>query len=118
MVTTSGLRDGLGEPGASSRNEYLAAENRILRAKLPSRIRLSNSERIHWPRSENGSGAKRYGRLPLWPNLIPSWLGIGGSIAQKFDGSKHRQYPGRPPVSNRGGSFSGPHGTRKLWLGI
>ena len=28
------------------RNEYLAAENRILRAKLPARLRLSNPERI------------------------------------------------------------------------
>ena len=28
------------------RNEYLAAENRILRAKLPSRVRLSNPERV------------------------------------------------------------------------
>src|ERR1700675_465917 len=28
------------------RNEYLAAENRILRAKLPKRVRLSNPERI------------------------------------------------------------------------
>lgn len=28
------------------RNEYLAAENRILRAKLPPRLRLSNAERV------------------------------------------------------------------------
>ena len=28
------------------RNEYLAAENQILRAKLPGRVRLSNPERI------------------------------------------------------------------------
>jgi hypothetical protein len=28
-----------------ARNEYLAAENQILRAKVPSRLRLSNSER-------------------------------------------------------------------------
>lgn len=28
------------------RNEYLAAENRILRTKLPARLRLSNPERI------------------------------------------------------------------------
>jgi putative transposase len=27
------------------RNEYLAAENRILRAKLPTRLRLGNPER-------------------------------------------------------------------------
>jgi putative transposase len=28
------------------RNEYLAAENRILRTKLPPRVRLSNPERM------------------------------------------------------------------------
>ena len=83
-----------------ARNEYLAAENRILRAKLPSRLRLSNSgAQPPWPRSENGWDAKRSGRLPLWPSRIRSWPGIEGWSPRKFDGSKHRQYPGRPPVS-------------------
>ena len=31
------------------RNEYLAAENRILRAKLPTRLRLGDPERAPWP---------------------------------------------------------------------
>ena len=34
------------------------------------------------------------------PNPTRSWPGIGRLVAQKFDGSKHRQYPGRPPVSS------------------
>jgi len=81
------------------RNEYLAAENRILRAKLPSRLRLSNPERVTL--AEIG---KRLGRKALRevaslarPDTILGWY--RRLIAQKFDGSKHRQYPGRPPVS-------------------
>ena len=81
------------------RNEYLAAENRILRAKLPSRLQLSNSERTTL--AEIG---KRLGRKALRevasvakPDTILAWY--RRLIAQKFDGSKHRQYPGRPPVS-------------------
>src|SRR6266478_2604394 len=81
------------------KNEYLAAENRILRAKLPSRLRLSNPERATL--AEIG---KRLGRKALRevacvakPDTILGWY--RRLVAQKFDGSKHRQYPGRPPVS-------------------
>src|SRR6202043_3596550 len=81
------------------RNEYLAAENRILRVKLPSRLRLSNPERATL--AEIG---KRLGRKALRevacvakPDTILAWY--RKLVAQKFDGSKHRQYPGRPPVS-------------------
>src|ERR1700730_6445395 len=86
-------------PELLARNEYLAAENRVLRAKLPSRLRLSNSERTTL--AEIG---KRLGRQALRqvasvarPDTILAWY--RRSIAAKFDGSKHRQYPGRPPVS-------------------
>ena len=82
------------------RNEYLAAENRILRTKLPARLRLSNPERITLAEI-----AKRLGRKALRevacvakPDTILAWY--RKLIAQKFDGSKHRQYPGRPPVSS------------------
>ena len=34
-----------------------------------------------------------------WPNRIPFSAGIDGLIAQKFDGSRQRVYPGRPRVS-------------------
>jgi len=82
------------------RNEYLAAENRILRTKLPARLRLSDPERVTL--AEIG---KRLGRKALRdvscvakPDTILAWY--RRLIAQKFDGSKHRQYPGRPPVSS------------------
>src|SRR5450755_480321 len=81
-------------------NEYLAAENRILRAKLPSRLRLSNPQRITL--AEIG---KRLGRKALRdvacaarPDTILAWY--RRLIAQKFDGSKHREYPGRPPIAS------------------
>jgi hypothetical protein len=79
-------------------NEYLAAENRILRAKLPSRLRLSDPERATL--AEIG---KRVGRKALRevacvakPDTILAWY--RKLVAKKFDGSKHRQYPGRPTV--------------------
>jgi putative transposase len=79
-------------------NEYLAAENRILRAKLPSRLRLSDPERATL--AEIG---KRLGRKALrevarvaQPDTILAWY--RKLIARKFDGSPYRQYPGRPRI--------------------
>src|ERR1700676_1513294 len=80
------------------RNEYLAAENRILRSKLPSRFRLTNPERTTL--AEIG---KRLGRRALKdiatvarPDTILGWY--RKLVAQKFDGSKLREYPGRPSI--------------------
>jgi putative transposase len=82
------------------RNEYLAAENQVLRARLPARLRLSKPERITL--AEIG---KRLGRKALHeiacvakPDTILAWY--RKLIAQKFDGSAYRRYPGRPPVSS------------------
>jgi hypothetical protein len=79
--------------------EYLAAENRILRAHLPGRIRLSNAER-----STLAEIGKRLGRKSLSkvaqvanPETILDWW--RKLVAKKFDGSKHRSYPGRPRIS-------------------
>ena len=80
-------------------NEYLAAENRILRAHLPARLRLSDPERCTL--AEIG---KRLGRQALAkvacaakPDTILAWY--RGLIARKFDGSQSRRYPGRPRIS-------------------
>jgi putative transposase len=79
-------------------NEYLAAENRILRAHLPARLRLSDPER-----STLAEIGKRLGRKALAqvacvakPDTILAWY--RKLIAHKFDGSKHRTYPGRPRI--------------------
>jgi hypothetical protein len=80
------------------KNQYLAAENRILRAHLPTRLRLSDPER-----STLAKIAKRLGRKALSqvacvakPDTILAWY--RKLITRKFDGSKHRRYPGRPPI--------------------
>jgi putative transposase len=79
-------------------NEYLAAENRILRAHLPTRLRLSDPER-----STLAEIGKRLGRRALVqvarvakPDTMLAWY--RRLIADKFDGSKHRKYPGRPRI--------------------
>src|ERR1700736_3992669 len=81
------------------RNEYLAAENRILRAHLPSQLRLSDAER-----STLAEIAKRLGRKALKdiarvakPDTLLGWY--RRLVAQKFDASRYRAYPGRPRVS-------------------
>src|SRR5215471_16731872 len=80
-------------------NEYLAAENRILRAHLPTRLLLSDSER----RTLADIG-KRLGRKALQdvarvakPDTLLAWY--RRLVAQKFDGSRCRAYPGHPRVS-------------------
>jgi putative transposase len=80
-------------------NEYVIAENRILRSRLPPRLRLSDPER-----STLAEIGKRLGRKDLQqvasvalPDTILAWY--RRLIAQKFDGSKRRSYPGRPPLT-------------------
>ena len=80
------------------RNEYLAAENRILRAHLQGRLRLSDPER-----STLAAIGKQLGRRALEqvacvakPDTILAWF--RRLIAAKFDGSKQRRCPGRPRI--------------------
>jgi putative transposase len=79
-------------------NEYLLAENRILRAHLPNRLLLTDPER-----STLAVLGRRLGRQGLEPvasaakpDTILAWF--RKLVAQKFDGSRHRLYPGRPPI--------------------
>jgi putative transposase len=74
--------------------EYLAAENRILRAHLPDRLRLSHEER-----STLAEIGKYLGRRGLQkfatvdrPETILGWF--RKLLAQKFDGSKSRRIQG------------------------
>ena len=67
------------------RNEYLAAENRILRAHLPTRVRLTDPER-----STLAEIGKRLGRKALKdvacvakPDTILRWYRL--LVAQKFE---------------------------------
>ncbi len=80
------------------RNEYLVAENRILRDQIPGRVRLTDGERRTL--AELG---KRLGKQALAevvsvvkPETLLAWH--RKLIARKFDGSTHRHYPGRPRI--------------------
>jgi putative transposase len=81
-------------------NEYLIGENRILRAHLPDRMRLSDPQR-----STLAEIGKRLGRASLQqlayvakPDTILAWY--RRLVARKFDGSKFRtSLTGRPRVA-------------------
>jgi len=82
------------------RNEYLAAENQILRAQVKGRLKLTDGERKTL--AEIG---KKLGRRILIevttivkPDTILAWH--RRLIAKKFDGSKKRTYPGRPKLDH------------------
>lgn len=82
------------------KNEYLTAENRILRAQLPARLRLSDPERSTLAEIGKRLGRKTLAQLACVakPDTILAWY--RRLIARKFDGSRHRRYPGRPPIES------------------
>jgi len=59
------------------KNEYLAAENRILRAHVPARLRLSDPERSTLAEIGKRLGRRRLHKSPVLPSLTPFWLGTG-----------------------------------------
>jgi putative transposase len=81
-----------------ARNEYLATENRILKAQLSGRLKLSDAER-----GVLGEIGHRLGRKILADvatTARPDTI-LGGYrklVARKFDGSKARRRPGRPRI--------------------
>src|ERR1700692_1685957 len=81
-------------------NEYLAAENRILRAHLPSRLHLSDPERCTLAEIGKRLGRKRLKQVACVakPDTILAWY--RRLIARKFDGSKNRTSPGRPAIKS------------------
>ena len=78
--------------------EYLIAENRILRSHTSGRLRLSDAERSTLAEVGKALGRKCLAEVACVakPETILAWY--RRLIARKFDGSKHRSYPGRPPV--------------------
>ncbi len=60
------------------RNEYLAAENRILKAQLKTPLRLTDAERMTLAEIAHRLGRKRL-RMWLIPRSpTPSWVGTEG----------------------------------------
>jgi Homeodomain-like domain len=98
VVAAAGVRDGRGEPRTSVAGRMNTWPRRSgLRAKVPWRLRLERSCTCD---VEIG---KRLGRKSLQdvasvakPDTILAWY--RKLVARKFDGSKNRQYPGRPRI--------------------
>jgi putative transposase len=79
-------------------NECPLAENRVLKAQLPGRLRLSDAER-----ATLGEIGHRLSREALsevataaTPGTMLAWY--RKLVARKFDGSCARRAPGRPPI--------------------
>jgi hypothetical protein len=99
LGTHAGLRHFDGELPAW--NEYLTAENRILKAQLNGRLKLSDAKR-----SMLGQIGHRLGSTALAevatvakPDTILAWY--RKLLTHKFDGSKAHRGPGRPRVTRK-----------------
>ena len=81
-----------------AQNEYLAAENRILKAQLKGWLKLSDAERATLGEIGHRLGRKVLGEVAnvARPDTILAWY--RKVVARKFDGSKARRSPGRPRI--------------------
>ncbi len=86
------------DEGLRLRNQYLLAENRILRAHLPSKPKLTDPERKTLAEIGKELGRKALAEVAtlVTPETILGWH--RKLVAKKFDGSKKRGTPGRPPT--------------------
>ena len=82
-----------------ARNEYLAAENRILKAQLQGRLKLSDAERATLGEIGHRLGRKALAEVATVarPDTILAWY--RKLVAREFDGSKARRGPGRRRVT-------------------
>jgi len=83
------------------RNEYLSAENRILRAQIKGRLLLSHAEKATLAEIAHRIGRKALDELAAVarPETLLTWY--RKLIANKFDGSKYRKSWGRPRVDEK-----------------
>lgn len=81
------------------RNEYLVAENRILRDQIKGRIQLSDAERQTLAEIGKKLGKRALEEVAniVKPDTILGWQ--RKLAAEKFDGSKQRKSPGRPRIN-------------------
>jgi len=100
MGATSRLRDRLRQPGT------FAAERIPRRRESDPEDQVVGAVASFRPGTSHACG----NRKPAWPQALRDVACVAKPdailgwyrrlVAQKFDGSKHRQYPGRPPVSS------------------
>lgn len=69
------------------RNEYLAAENRILKAQIKTRLRLTDAERMTLAEIAHRLGRKAFEDVAnvVKPDTLMGWY--RRLVARKFDGS-------------------------------
>jgi putative transposase len=81
------------------RNEYLAAENRILKARIKGRLLLSEEEKATSAEIAHRLGRRAWEEVAgaALPDTILGWY--RKLIARKFDGSRFRPRVGRPRVA-------------------
>ena len=82
------------------RNEYLAAENRILRAQIKGRLLLSDAEKATLAEIAHRLGRNALDELAATarPETLMAWY--RKLIAKKFDGSMYRKSRGRPRIDD------------------
>jgi transposase len=80
------------------RNEYLAAENRILKAQVKGRLLLSEADKATLAEIAHRLGRKALEEVAAtaMPDTILGWY--RKLVANKFDGSRFRHSAGRPRV--------------------
>ena len=87
------------------RNEYLVAENRMLRNQITGRVRLSDGERKTLAELGQKLGKQALAAVAtiVTPDTILGWH--RKFVAQKFDGSTQRKAPGRPMIDQEVEAF-------------
>ena len=80
------------------RNEYLTTENRILRAQIKSRLKLTDGERKTLVEIGKKLGKKALEEVVNIVKLETILAWHRRLVAKKFDGSKKQKYLGRPTV--------------------
>jgi putative transposase len=80
------------------RNEYLVTENRVLRHQITGRVQLTDGDRETLAAIGHKLGKQALQEVAtiVKPDTILAWH--RKLMAQKFDGSKQRQSPGRPKI--------------------
>src|SRR5450432_3621563 len=81
------------------RNEYLAVENRILKAHLRGRLKLSDAERTTLSEIGHRLGRKVLAEIATVARPDPILAWYRKLVARKFDGSEARRSPGRPRIT-------------------
>ncbi len=100
IVEAMALVSGCVEEEILLRNEYLAAENEILKSKIKKPLRFNDQDRIRLAKIGKQIGLKALREIAciVKPETILEWF--RRLVAQKFDGSMFRKRAGRPRIDH------------------